>query len=77
MIGWIGRGVVTGLVGFFVTRAAIRFDPNDAAGFDRSLERIATTSTGSLLVLVAAICLMVYGRIASPHTGDVHWRESS
>jgi hypothetical protein len=59
--GWIGRGVVTILVGFFVTRAAVRFDPDDARGFDDSLRHVATTSTGTVLVWCAAIGLVLYG----------------
>ena len=59
--GWIGRGVVTILVGFFVTRAAVRFDPEDARGFDRSLRMVAGTSTGTILVVACAIGLVLYG----------------
>lgn len=59
--GWIGRGIVTMLVGFFVTRAAWRFDPEDARGFDGALRRVATTSTGTVLVWVAAVGLILYG----------------
>lgn len=59
--GWIGRGVVTILVGYFVARAAITFDPDDARGFDGALRAIATTSTGTILVWVSAVGLMLYG----------------
>lgn len=61
IIGWIGRGIVTALVGFFVLRSAIRFDPDDARGFDRALREAAGTSIGSILVLVCAIGLIAYG----------------
>lgn len=61
MIGWTGRGLVTGLVGFFVTRAAVRFDASEARGFDRSLRQVAGTSTGSVLVLLCAAGLVSYG----------------
>jgi succinate dehydrogenase hydrophobic anchor subunit len=59
--GWIGRGVVTMLVGFFMTRAAWRFDPDDARGFDGSLRRLAEGGIGSVLVWIAAIGLILYG----------------
>ncbi len=59
--GWIGRGVVTILVGFFVARAAIQFDPDDARGFDGALRKVATTSTGEILVWASAVGLMLYG----------------
>lgn len=60
-IGWIGRGIVTVLVGFFIVRAAVRFDPDDARGFDRSLRQVVGTGTGSALVLVCAVGLIAYG----------------
>lgn len=59
--GWIGRGVVTILVGFFVARSAIVFDPDDARGFDGALRKVATTSTGENLVWISAAGLMLYG----------------
>lgn len=61
IIGWIGRGIVTAMVGFFVLRSAYRFDSNDARGFDRALRKVAGTSTGSTLVLVCAVGLIAYG----------------
>ena len=61
IVGWIGRGVVTGLVGFFIVRSAVLFDPNEARGFDRTLRQVAGTSTGSTLVLICAVGLVAYG----------------
>lgn len=61
VVGWFGRGVVTILVGFLVARAAVRFDPSDARGFDGALRHAATSSTGTVLVWVGAIGLMLYG----------------
>ena len=61
IVGWLGRGVVTLLVGFFVARSAWRYDPNDARGFDRALRRVSDDPAGARLVLVAAIGLVVYG----------------
>jgi len=61
VIGWLGRGIVTGMVGFFVLRSAYRFDSDDARGFDRALREVAGTGIGSLLVFVSAIGLIVYG----------------
>lgn len=61
VVGWLGRGGVTVLVGFFVTRAAVRFDASDARGFDRALRQAATTDLGSALVGGTAAGLFVYG----------------
>ncbi len=59
--GWVGRGIVTALVGWFVLRSAITFDPNEARGFDRALREATTTTTGSVLVWVSGIGLIAYG----------------
>lgn len=59
--GWVGRGIVTILVGFFVLRAALRFDPDDARGFDKALRQVAGTTLGSILVFVCAVGLIAYG----------------
>jgi len=61
VIGWIGRGIVTVFVGFFLVRAAVNFDPSDARGFDQSLRQVAGTGLGSAVVLVCAIGLVAYG----------------
>ena len=59
--GWIGRGIVTILVGVLVARAAINFDPDEARGFDGALRRVATTDWGTLFVWVASVGLILYG----------------
>lgn len=60
-VGWIGRAVMMGLIGVFVTRAAIRFDPDEARGLDDSLRRVADSTIGMFLVLVVAAGLTLYG----------------
>jgi hypothetical protein len=60
-IGWAGRGVVTIMVGIFITSAAIRFDPDDARGFDRSLREVASTDVGMAIVTLCAASLIAYG----------------
>lgn len=59
--GWLGRSVVIMLIGFFVVRAAVTFDPNEARGFDRALRQTAGSTMGSLLVLACGIGLLSYG----------------
>jgi hypothetical protein len=61
VVGWFGRGVVTVLVGFFVTKAAIEADTDDARGFDRALREVATSDLGRLAVATSAAGLVVYG----------------
>jgi hypothetical protein len=59
--GHLGRGVVTFLVGVFVTVAAVRVDPDEARGFDRALRSVAETSWGPFVVGAAAVGLLTYG----------------
>jgi hypothetical protein len=60
-IGWAGRGVVMGLVGWFVILAAVRAEPKQAQGFDGALRDATGSAIGALLVAFAAVALLVYG----------------
>ncbi len=60
-IGWIGRTAMMGLIGFFLCRAAWLFDANEAQGLDGSLRKAATSGPGTVLVVVLAVGLLVYG----------------
>jgi hypothetical protein len=60
-VGWIGRGIVMGLVGWFLIRAAVEFRPSEAKGFDGSLREVSETAIGPFIVGVAAVGLIVYG----------------
>lgn len=60
-VGWIGRSAMMALIGVFVTRAAIQFDPDEARGLDDSLRRVADDTLGMVLVLVVALGLTLYG----------------
>lgn len=59
--GWIGRGLVTVLVGALVLRAAWQFDPDEARGFDGALQKVSSTGAGTVLVWASAIGLILYG----------------
>ncbi len=60
-VGWVGRGVVLILVGWFVTSAAVRFRPSDAHGLDGSLREVTELAIGPLIVGSAALALIAYG----------------
>jgi len=60
-IGEIGRGIGFGLVGFFLLRAAIKYNPNDATGLDGALRRLAAQHWGLLVVLIVGIGFAAYG----------------
>jgi Domain of Unknown Function (DUF1206) len=59
--GWIGRGVMMAMVGFFVTRAAVRFDSDEAQGIDGALREATTSTIGASLVAIVALGLILYG----------------
>ncbi len=66
-IEWIGtfghlaRMVVFGLVGVFLIKAAIEFDPNKAVGLDGALAKVADASYGPLLLGLVAAGLIGFG----------------
>jgi hypothetical protein len=60
-VGWIGRGVVTGLVGWLFIRAAVMFDPDEAQGIDGALRKATSAPIGAVLVGVSAAALVTYG----------------
>ena len=59
--GHVGRGVVLGLVGLFLLRAAWQFDPDEAKGLDAALQTVARQPHGQALLLTAAACLVAFG----------------
>ncbi len=60
-IGWVGRAGMMALIGFFLARAAVRFDPNDAQGLDGSLRKATSSGAGTALVMAVGVGLLVYG----------------
>jgi len=60
-IGEIGRSIAIGLIGFFLIRAAVTFDPAQATGLDGALRRAAVEWWGVLLVAIVGIGFIAYG----------------
>ena len=60
-VGEVGRGIGIGLVGFFLVRSAVRYDPNQATGLDGALRRLATESWGVIVVAIVGIGFAAYG----------------
>jgi hypothetical protein len=64
--GWIGtvgycaRGVVFGLIGYFVLKAAIDFDPDEAVALDGALAKVAHQDLGPLLLGLVAAGLIAF-----------------
>ncbi|MFC7394360.1 DUF1206 domain-containing protein [Scopulibacillus cellulosilyticus] len=59
--GISARGVVFGIIGFFLIRTAIQADPNETKGLDGALAEVSRQPYGSVLLAVAAVGLIAYG----------------
>ncbi len=60
-IGWVGRGLMVALIGTFLVRAAMNFDPAEAQGLDGSLRQTVDSTVGAVFVVVVAVGLIAYG----------------
>jgi hypothetical protein len=59
--GHLARMVVFGLVGAFLIKAAIDYNPNHAVGLDGALAKIAHASYGPFLLAIVAAGLIAFG----------------
>lgn len=55
------RGVVFLIIGWFLIRAAIRYDPREAAGLGRALQILEQQTYGQWLLAIVALGLTAYG----------------
>ena len=60
-IGYVARGVVFALVGWFLVQAAIDQDPKEGGGVDNALKRVADSEYGSGLLRLLAGGLLIFG----------------
>lgn len=60
-VGLFARMVVFLLIGTFLLKAAIRYDPNQAVGVDGALKRLADRPYGPWLLALVAVGLFTYG----------------
>jgi hypothetical protein len=61
VFGFAARGVVFGLVGFFLLKAAIDFNPQAAVTVDGALSKVANASYGPVLLAAVAAGLVAFG----------------
>jgi len=61
LIGHLARGVVFGLVGIFLLKAALEFDPDEAIGLDGALQTLANAPHGPWVLALTALGLLAYG----------------
>jgi Domain of Unknown Function (DUF1206) len=61
MIGYVARAIVLCLVGVFLVKAAVEFDPNKAVGLDGALAKLAHASYGPILLGLVAAGFIAFG----------------
>lgn len=60
-VGHVARAVVFTLIGIFVVKAALDYNPRDAIGIDGALQKLAHASYGPYLLGLTAAGLLCYG----------------
>jgi hypothetical protein len=60
MVGHVARGAVFALVGVFLMKAAVEYNPSEAEGLDGALARLANQPYGQVLLGLAAAGLVAY-----------------
>jgi Domain of Unknown Function (DUF1206) len=58
--GHLARAVVFGLIGIFVTKAAVEYNPKDAIGLDGALQKLAHSGYGPYLLGLTAAGMVCY-----------------
>mgnify|MGYP000849099560 CR=1 FL=1 len=61
VVGHLARAVVFALIGVFLVRAAVQYDPSEAIGLDGALQKVARASYGPYLLGLTAAGLVAYG----------------
>lgn len=59
--GHTARAVVYTMVGIFVVRAAVQFDPQESKGLDAALQELASQPFGTVLLTLVALGLLLFG----------------
>jgi uncharacterized protein DUF1206 len=59
-VGHLARAVVFGLVGIFLVKAVVDFNPRDAVGLDGALAKVQQQTYGHLLLGVVAVGLLAF-----------------
>ncbi|MDT7571695.1 MAG: hypothetical protein QOE05_1869 [Actinomycetota bacterium] len=59
-VGLASRGLVFVLIGSFLVKAAVEFDPDNAKGLDGSVKTLASQPFGRLMLFAAAVGLLAF-----------------
>ena len=69
--GLVGHMAIFGLIGFFLTRAAIEYDPDEPESLDQAVRALADTSFGTSALLVLAAGMVAYAAFSFV---EARWR---
>jgi hypothetical protein len=61
VVGHFARGIVFGLIGFFLVRAAWQYEPKETIGLDGALAQILRQDYGDTLLGIVAAGLIAFG----------------
>jgi hypothetical protein len=61
VVGLVARGVVFGLIGVFLCKAALEYDPQEAIGLDGALRKLVAQDHGRFLLGLVAAGLLAFG----------------
>lgn len=68
--GHIARGAIFVLIGGFVVRAAVRFDPAQPVGLDAALRELVAAPAGPILLLLVALGFAAFGAFSVAEARD-------
>jgi hypothetical protein len=71
VVGHVARAVVFAMIGYFLVKAAIDYDPNEAVGLDGALSKLAHTALGPAALGVVAAGLLAF---ATYSVADARYR---
>jgi hypothetical protein len=60
VVGHLARMIVFGLIGVFLIKAAVEYNPNTAIGLDGALRKLAAQTYGSVLLGLVAAGLIAF-----------------
>ena len=61
LAGHLARAVVFALIGLFITKAAVEYDPKESIGLDGALQKLVNADYGPYLLGLTAVGLICYG----------------
>jgi hypothetical protein len=61
VVGLTARGAIVGFAGYLLLRAALEYDPDEAAGVDGTLRELAERPFGQVILTVLGLGIVCYG----------------